>query len=156
MALGNKRLKKYKSSLLAMMNANIHIRPIFFNCYPDSCVELSCTMTPKSLKLDVHIQGIEFHNFKNFVVMYRVYFRLVSINLNTELLSTLPSNSKETILLQIKDDRPQVFTSKLLKWGEIIIPEAIELEDAQSASHDKSEQMNDIEQIIEDPMAKSF
>ena len=103
-------------------------------------------MTPEALNLDLHIQGVEFH-----VIMYRVYFQLMSTNLNTKVLSTLPSNSKETILLQIEDDKPQVFTSKHLKWDEIIIPEAIELEDAQSAFHDKSKQMNDIEQIIEEP-----
>jgi len=62
----------------------------------------------------------------------------MSTNLNTKVLSTLPSNSKETILLQIEDDKPQVFTPKHLKWDEITIPEGIELEDAQFASLGKS------------------
>jgi len=75
----------------------------------------------------------------------------MSTNINTKFLTTLPSNSKETILLQIEGDKPQVFTLKLFKWDDITIPEAIELEDAQSASHDKSKQMNDIEQIIGEP-----
>ena len=61
----------------------------------------------------------------------------MSTNLNTKFLSTSPSNSEETILLQIKDDRPQVFAQKLLKWDEITSPEVIELDDAQSASHAK-------------------
>ena len=74
----------------------------------------------------------------------------MSTNLSTKRLRTLPSNSKETILLLIQGDKPQVFTPTLLKWDEITIPEAIELNDAQSASHDKSKQMNDIEQIIEE------
>ena len=75
----------------------------------------------------------------------------MSTNLNARFLKTLSSNSKETILLQIEDDKPQVFTPKLLKWDEITIAEAIQLEDGRSASHDKSKQMNDIEQIIEEP-----
>ena len=75
----------------------------------------------------------------------------MSANLNTKCLSTLSSNSKETILLQIEDDKPHVFTPKLLKWDEITIQEAIALEDAKSASHDKSNQMNDIEKIGEEP-----
>ena len=74
----------------------------------------------------------------------------MSTNLSTTLLHTLPSNSKETILLLIQGDKPQVFTLTLLRWDEITIPEAIELNDAQSVSHDKSKQMNDIEQIIEE------
>ena len=68
----------------------------------------------------------------------------MSTDLSTTLLHTLPSNSKETILLLIQGDKPQVFTPTLLKWDEIAILEAIELNDAQSASHDKSKQMNDI------------
>jgi len=150
MALRDKRLRKYKSSLLASINTNMHKRPIFFNCYPNFYFDLSCPMTPEALKLDVHIQGDEFHDFKNIATMYRVYFRLMSKNINTKFLSTLRSYSKETILLQIEDDKPQVLTPRFLKWDEITIPEAIELEDTQSASHDKSKQMNDVKQIIKE------
>ena len=107
-------------------------------------------MTPEALKLDVHIQGDDFHDFKNIAIMYRVHFRLTSTNLNTKFLNPLPSNTKETVLLQIEDDKPQVFTPKLLKRDEITIPDAIELEDAQHAYMDKSRQMNDIGQIIEE------
>jgi len=98
MALGDKRLKKNKSSLLAMIKTNMHNWTIFFNCYLDFVVDLSCPMTPESLKLDVHIQGNKFHDFQNFTII-RVYFWLMSTNLNTKFLSTLPWNSKETILL---------------------------------------------------------
>ena len=73
--------------------------------------------------------------------MYGVYFRLMFTNLNTKFSNPLPSNIKEAILLQIEDDKPQAFTPKLLKWDEITIPEAIELEDAQHAPIDKSRQM---------------
>ena len=131
-----------------MIDTGIHSRPNSFNCYPEFCADLSCPMMPEALKLDVHIQGGEFHNFKNFAITYRVDFSLMSTNLSTKRLRTLPSNSKETILLLIQGDKPQVFTPTLLKWDEITIPEAIELNDAQSASHDKSKQMNDIEQTI--------
>ena len=66
MALGDKRLKKYKSCLWAMTDTGIQGRPNSFNCYPEFCADFSCPMMPKALKLDVHIQGGEFHNFKNF------------------------------------------------------------------------------------------
>jgi len=134
-----------------MINTNMHNRPVLFNCYPDFCVGLSCPMTTKALKPDVHIQGDEFHDFKNVAIMYWVYFRLMSTNLNARFLSTLSSNSKETILLQIEDGKPQVFTLKLLWSYEITIQEAIALEDASSASHDKSKHMNDIEKVVEEP-----
>jgi len=81
-------------------------------------VYLTCAMTTEALKLDVHIQCNEFLDFKNFVVIYRVYFCLMSTNLNTRFLNPLPLNSQETILLQIDDEKPIVFTPKLLKWDE--------------------------------------
>ena len=134
-----------------MINTNIHNAPIFFNCYPDFCLDLSCRMTPEALKPDAHIQGDEFHDFKNFAIMFRVDFKLMSTNLNTNFLNPLPSNTKETVLLRIKHDKPQVLTPKLLKWDKITIPEVIELEATQPTSIDKSRQMNDIGQILEEP-----
>ena len=122
MALRDKRLKKYKLFLLAMINTSIDNGPIFFNCYPDFYVDLTCPVTPEALKHDVHIDGDEFHDFKNFPIMYRVYFIFMSIYLNTKFLNPLPSNKKEIVLPRIEDDKPQVFTTKLLKSDEITIP----------------------------------
>ena len=82
--------------------------------------------------------------------MYRVYSRLMCANLNTKFLNSLPSNTKVTVLLRIEDDKPQVFTQKLLKQHAITIPEAVELEEAQPTSIDKSRQKIDIKQIIEE------
>ena len=107
-------------------------------------VDLTCPMTTEALKLDVHVQGDEFLDFKNFVVIYRVYFRLMSSNLNTRFLNPLPSNSQETILLQIEDNKPTVFTPKALKWEEITIPEVIEL---QEPTIPAQIERSDIEQI---------
>ena len=107
MALRDKRLRKYKSSLLAVIQTNIRKGPILFNYYPDFMVDLTYPMTTEALKLDVHIQGNEFLDFKNFVVIYRIYFRLMSTNLNTRFLNL-------------------VCTPKLLKWDEITLPDELE------------------------------
>ena len=82
--------------------------------------------------------------------MHRVYFRLTCANLNTKFLNTVPSNTKVTVLLQIEDDKPQVFTQKLLKQHAITIPEDVELEEAQPTLIDKSSQKIDIKQIREE------
>jgi len=86
-----------------------------FNYFPDFTVDLICLMTIEALKLDAHVQGDEFHEFKIFVIIFRVYYRLPSTNLNTCYLSPLPSNSQEIVLLRIKDDQTTVFTPRLLK-----------------------------------------
>ena len=81
----------------------------------------------EALKLDVHVQGDEFHEFKNFVVIFRVHFKLMSTNLNPRYFNPLPSNSQETVLLQIEDDKPTLFTPKLLKWEEVSLPDELEI-----------------------------
>jgi len=72
----------------------------------------------------------------------------MSSNLNTRFLNPLHSNSQETIFLQIKDDKPTVFTPKALKWDEITIPDVIELQEPQ---HSAQIERRDIDQIIEEP-----
>ena len=57
-------------------------------------------------QLDVHIQGDAFRDFKNFAIMYSVYFRLVRANLKKKNLNTFPLNTKESVLFQIEDDKP--------------------------------------------------
>ena len=101
-ALGDKSLKKYKLSLLATINTNIHNIPIFFNCYPAFCIDFTCPLTPEALKLDVHTQGSKFRDLKNFTIMYGVYFRSMSTNLNAKFLNTLPLNTKKTVHLKLK------------------------------------------------------
>ena len=55
----------------------------------------------------------------------------MSTNLNTRFLNPLSSNSQEIILLQIEDEKPTVFTPKLLKWDEITLPDELELQEPQ-------------------------
>ena len=102
MALRDKRLTKYKSSLLATINTNVHNIPIFFNCYPAFCIDFTCPLTAEALKLDVHIQGCEFRDLINIAIMYRVYFRSMSANLNATFLITLPLNTKEIVYFKLK------------------------------------------------------
>ena len=72
----------------------------------------------------------------------------MSSNLNTRFLNALPSNSQETILLQIEDDKPTVFTPKALKWDEITIPDVIELQEPQQSTQIER---RDIDKITEEP-----
>ena len=71
--------------------------------------------------------------------------------MNPRFLNPLPSNCQETILLQIEDDKPTVFTPKALKWDEITIPDEIELQEPQIATQIER---RDIDQIIEEPDGK--
>ena len=71
----------------------------------------------------------------------------MSTNLNTRFFNPLPSNSQETILLQIDDEKPTAFTPKQLKWNEITLPDELELQEPQQFSQIER---REIDQIIED------
>jgi len=101
MALRDKRLKKIQIISLSCHSNKCLQRTNIFQLFSDFIVGLTCPLTTETLKLDVHIQNDEFHEFKNFVIIFRVCFILMSTNLNTSYLSRLPSNSQETVLLQI-------------------------------------------------------
>jgi len=53
LALHDKRLRHYKSSLLAVIQTSVCKGPIFFNCYPNFMVDLTCPMTAEALSLNV-------------------------------------------------------------------------------------------------------
>ena len=144
MTLRNKWLKKYKSSLLVVIQTNVFKGLIFFNCFPDLTIYLTCPMTTKALKLDVHVQVDEFHEFKNFIIIFRFSFRLTSTNLNIHYLSPLPSNWHEIVLLQIEDDKPIVFTPKPLKWDEISLTNEHEIPNSIPPTQTKRRDINEI------------
>ena len=58
---------------------------------------------------------------RNFAIIYRVYFKLLSSQLNPKCL--LKPTLDETILLKAESDNITTFTPKLLKWNEITIPQ---------------------------------
>jgi len=72
----------------------------------------------------------------------------MSINLKAQFLSPFPSNSQESILLQIEGDKPTVFTPKLLKWDEFTFLDELEIPNTQPPAQIERKY---IDQIIEEP-----
>ncbi|KAI5653694.1 hypothetical protein M9H77_30881 [Catharanthus roseus] len=148
LALRDKRLKRYKPSLLAMIQTNICNGPIYFNCAPNYSVSLTDPLIMNSLVLDIHMQGDEFEKLtEQFVVMYRVYYRLLSSQLNPKF-KMIPTSRDETVLLHIEAEQSKTFTPKRLKWHEITIPDEFQIENPHPLS---DLERNEISQIIEEP-----
>ncbi|KAI5677859.1 hypothetical protein M9H77_08809 [Catharanthus roseus] len=148
LALRDKRLKRYKPSLLAMIQTNICNGPIYFNCAPNYSVSLTDPLIMNSLVLDIHMQGDEFEKLtEQFVVMYRVYYRLLSSQLNPRF-KMIPTSRDETVLLHIEAEQSKTFTPKRLKWHEITIPDEFQIENPHPFPHIER---NEISQIIEEP-----
>ncbi|KAI5681992.1 hypothetical protein M9H77_03220 [Catharanthus roseus] len=148
LALRDKRLKRYKPSLLAMIQTNICNGPIYFNCAPNYSVSLTDPLIMNSLVLDIHMQGDEFEKLtEQFVVMYRVYYRLLSSQLNPRF-KLIPTSRDETVLLHIEAEQSKTFTPKRLKWHEITIPDEFQIENPHPFP---DIERNEISQIIEEP-----
>ncbi|KAI5683613.1 hypothetical protein M9H77_04841 [Catharanthus roseus] len=148
LALRDKRLKRYKPSLLAMIQTNICNGPIYFNCAPNYSVSLTDPLIMNSLVLDIHMQGDEFEKLtEQFVVMYRVYYRLLSSQLNPRF-KLVPTSRDETVLLHIDAEQSKTFTPKRLKWHEITIPDEFQIENPHPCP---DIERKEISQIIEEP-----
>ncbi|KAK9734934.1 hypothetical protein RND81_04G172400 [Saponaria officinalis] len=129
MALRDNRLQSYKDSLLAVVQTNVCNGPVYFNCFPDYTVDLSDPLILESLILDLHVSGNKFKEFaKNFAVVFRIYFRLMSSTVNPKFIHE-PSSKEETIFIEVhaKDNKTRslVSTAKALPWDKITIPEIL-------------------------------
>ncbi|KAK9665587.1 hypothetical protein RND81_14G121500 [Saponaria officinalis] len=129
MALRDNRLQTYKDSLLAVVQTNVCNGPVYFNCFPDYTVDLSDPLIQESLILDLHVSGNKFKEFaKNFAIVFRIYFRLMSSTINPKFIHE-PSSKEETIFIEVhaKDNntRSLVTTAKALPWDKITIPEIL-------------------------------
>ncbi|KAK9734444.1 hypothetical protein RND81_04G140200 [Saponaria officinalis] len=118
MALRDNRLKTYKDSLLVVVQTNVCNGPVYFNCFPDYTVDLSDPLIQESLILDLHVSGNKFKEFvKNFAIVFRIYFRLMSSTVNPKFIHE-PSSKEETIFIEVhaKDTntRSLVTTAKAL------------------------------------------
>ena len=103
-----------------MIQTNICNGPIYFNCCPNYSVDLNDPWIMDTLVLDIHLPNIQndlkvqFHELsRNVNITYRVYFRLISSQLNPKCL--LKPTLDETILLKPESDNIATFTPKLLK-----------------------------------------
>ncbi|KAK9707332.1 hypothetical protein RND81_07G189800 [Saponaria officinalis] len=129
MALRDNCLKTYKDSLLTVVQTNVCNGPVYFNCFPDYTVDLSDPLIQESLILDLHVSGNKFKEFaKNFAIVFRIYFRLMSSTVNPKFIHE-PSSKEETIFIEVhaKDikTRSLVTTAKSLPWDKITIPEVL-------------------------------
>ncbi|KAI5657750.1 hypothetical protein M9H77_26543 [Catharanthus roseus] len=79
--------------------------------------------------------------------MYRVYYRLLSSQLNPRF-KMIPTSRDETVLLHIEAEQSKTFTPKRLKWHEITIPDEFQIENPHPFPHIER---NEISQIIEEP-----
>src|SRR5436190_15405416 len=101
-----------KLSIELMLQTNICNGPIYFNCAPNYSVDLTDPLISDSLILDIHLQGDEFKELcKNFAIIYRIYFRVMTSQMNPKFILT-PTSKEEIVLLQVEAENPTFFIPK--------------------------------------------
>jgi len=128
-----------------MIQTNICNGPVYFNCMPNYSVSLTDPLFLNSLILDVHLQGDEFERFTEQVaVMYKLYFKLMSSQMNPKFKMIGSPIQEETVLLQIEAEQSRTFVPKRLKWNEITIPEEFKIENPQTPRDIERTEISDI------------
>ncbi|KAI5650221.1 hypothetical protein M9H77_36226 [Catharanthus roseus] len=79
--------------------------------------------------------------------MYRVYYRLLSSQLNPRF-KLIPTSRDETVRLHIEAEQSKTFTPKRLKWHEITIPDEFQIDNPHPL---RDIERNEVSQIIEEP-----
>ena len=98
-----------------MVQSNVCNGPTYFNCCPNYSVGLTNPLILQTLVLNAYLIVDKFKELsKNLVVTYRVYFRLLSAQLNPKL-SIIPPKKEETILIQVYTDESATYVPKRLK-----------------------------------------
>ena len=97
-----------------MIQTNVCNGPIYFNCGPEFSIDMIDPHVLYSMVLDTHLQGDEFEKHsKNFAIIYRMYCRPLSSQLNPKFIMT-PTLKNETVILQVEADRLTVYIPKRL------------------------------------------
>jgi hypothetical protein len=139
------RNKRFKDSLLGMVEASLSNGPVYFNTFPDFSVSLSDTNIHKVLTLNLQTSGYDLEpGSENISVTYRVYYKAMT---------TLAPCAKHytpkglTTLLQTNPNNRHTIP-KTLKWDEITLPEKWVLS---QAVEPKSMDQSEVESLIETP-----
>ncbi|XLU45531.1 hypothetical protein S245_040345, partial [Arachis hypogaea] len=76
--LRDTRFKKFRDSLIAILESNCHDGSVFFNCYPNFFMSLKNEYTSEALKLYIKIpKDIIDEKYDSFEVIYRIYYKII-------------------------------------------------------------------------------
>ena len=122
MCLRDARFKNFKDSILGMITASLYDGPVYFNCYPDLTLALDDPNIVKALTLNIASFGyIMEEGSKPFVLIYRIYYRLLGTKLNPGAINHREPSSK-IMLIQCSTPYAKIQVPKMIQWQDVKLP----------------------------------
>ena len=115
------RFKDFRTSILGMITSSFFDGPIYFNYHLDITLNLDDPNIVKALSLNVLTFGYDMdEGSKPFAIIYRIYYGLLSTQLNPR--TRLRDPSDKTLLIQCSIPDAKVQVPKMIQWKDINLP----------------------------------
>nr|KYP57084.1 polyprotein [Cajanus cajan] len=128
MCLRDTRHNDFHDSLIGTVETSLGHGPVYFNCFPNKTVSLLDRNVLDSLFLNIRLHGL---NMKEgsipAALLYRIQYKVMNTCNSRVLLKT---NDRETTLFVTDMTKANVVVPKLIKWDEVELPTAWQLERA--------------------------
>ena len=122
MCLRDARFKNFKDSILGMIIASLYDGPVYFTYYPDITLALDDPNIVKALTLNIASSGYHMdEGSKPFALTYRIYYRLLGIQLNPGARINREPIGK-TMLIQCSTPDAKVQVPKMIQWQDVKLP----------------------------------
>jgi hypothetical protein len=119
--LRDARFPDWQDSLLGVIEATMHDRPVYFDCYPDFTVSLIDPHILKVLTLSIRSQGYRIlEGVQPLALIYRIYYKCTRTNMNFQAINRSPRN--QTMLIQSSQSNASIHIPRTINWIDIELP----------------------------------
>lgn len=122
----DKRHKKFKDSLLGVVETSLMAGPVHFSCVPNLTLSLSDPTLLKALVLDLSTKGYDMdEETENLILVYRVHYKAMNTICGDikHLPDKLDHSNPATMLFQT-DLKSAVHVPRSIPWDEVNFPES--------------------------------
>ena len=121
LCLRDARFLNFRISILGMIQSSLFAGPIHFDVFPNMTLSLDDTNMLKALTLNVLTSGYDMEEgSRPLAIIYRIYYRLMKINLNPQ--AIIKDSGNSTLLIQSFTKDAHIRTPKMIRWDEVSLP----------------------------------
>ncbi|XP_059454477.1 uncharacterized protein LOC132184753 [Corylus avellana] len=121
LCLRDARFVDFRTSILGMIQSSLFNGPVHFDVFPNISLALVDIHILKALTLNILTSGYNIEEGRRpFAIIYRIYYKLMKTNLDSQAVIKNPSES--TLLIQSSTQNASIKTSKMIRWDEIDLP----------------------------------
>jgi hypothetical protein len=121
LCLHDARYINFRINILGMIQSSLFNGPIHFYVFPNLTISLDNINILKALTLNVLTSGYDMEeDNRPIAIIYRIYYRLMKTNLDHQ--TIIKNAGQSTLLIQSSTQDANIWTPKMIRWDEIILP----------------------------------